>query len=435
MKEFRLALGDSFQEFSYPEEDILEILEPGEFPSPEDERELVKKALASPIDSAPLSQLVKPGNKVCIIFSDITRLWVRHHVFMPFILNELNGGGVKDEDIFALCSTGDHRDCTGEESRELLGVEAYNRLKGRIYNHHARDPREIVHLGTTTFGTPVEINRKVMNADRVILTGGIVYHFLDGWGGGKKAIMPGVCSRASIMANHSLALHPEWGKALDPTVCAGRMGENRLSKDSIEVASFVNPTFLLNVVINTEHKIGAVVAGNWITAHEEGAEICKRHYGVPIKKLSDLTIISCGGYPGDIDFYQAYKILYNADRATRSGGAIILLSECREGMGNEDFYHMFTDYENNMEREIALRKEYTIGGHMAFHTASMAEKFTIFTVSSLPDERVKHASMTPVKTAQEGIDKAKKILGPHPLTYIIPHGHKIFPYFGQCDCP
>jgi Uncharacterized conserved protein len=234
MKKFRLSIGDRCQSFKYEEEDTkVRVLEPAYFPTPESEEALVKKALERPIDSAPLSELVKSGNRVCIIFSDITRLWVRHHVFMPFILDELNRGGVKD--IYAVCGNGDHRDHTEEEFKKLLGERSYDRLKGRIYDHHARDPEELVSLGKTTFGTPVKINKKVAEADKVILTGGIVYHFLDGWGGGKKSIMPGVSSRESIFTNHSLALHPEEDKGLDPAVSAGMMRGNRVSDDAVEV--------------------------------------------------------------------------------------------------------------------------------------------------------------------------------------------------------
>ncbi len=430
-RRFKLAMGDDFVEFDYDDADIIEVLKTKEMPEVEDEKELVRRALSKPIDSAPLREIVKPKDRVCIIFSDMTRLWVRHHVFMPFILEELKIAGVKQENIFAICANGDHRDHTEEEFRKLLGEEAYEFLRGRIYNHHARDEKENIYLGKTTYGTPAEINRMVVEADKVILTGGIVHHFLDGFGGGKKAIMPGVCSRDSIMKNHSLALHPVPGKGLDPTVRAGVMRGNRVSEDSVEVASFVNPCFLVNSVVSPRDKIAYIAAGNYITAHEEGARFCNEYNSVEINELADLTIVSCGGYPEDINLYQTYKTLYNAERATKEGGVIILVSESREGMGNDDFYHMFIDYRDNKEREEALRANYTIGGHMAFHTALMAEKFHIFLLTSLPDEKVREAGMEPIRSVEEGIEKAKAILGSHPSTYIIPKGHKVLPFLKE----
>ena len=424
-----MPIGSKTVTFEYEDHDVIKVLESKPFPniSDQEEKEIVRKALEKPIDSAPLHEIVKKGDRICILFSDVTRLWVRHHVFMPLILKELERGGVNLEDVCAVCGNGDHRDQTEEEFKQLLGEEAYEKLKGRIYNHHARIDEENIHLGETTQGTPVEINKKVLDADKVILTGGIVHHFLDGFGGGKKAVMPGVSSRRSIMKNHSLALHPVPGKGLDPKVGAGIMRGNRLSEDSVEVASFVNPLFLVNAVVSTKHRIAYIAAGNYITAHERGAEFCDQYYKVKIDKLADLTIVSCGGYPADINFYQTYKTLYNAERATKPGGAIILLTESREGMGNDDFYHMFIDYKNNKEREAALRAHYTIGGHMAFHDALMAEKFKIFVVSSLTDKEVTEAGMIPVKNVFEGIEAAKTIVGPHPATYIIPHGHEVFP--------
>ncbi len=427
IKEYQLLIGDRSVTFKYESEDVIATLKSKPFPEIKNEEDIVKNALEKPIDSAPIRSIIRPKDKVCILFSDMTRLWVRHHVFMPFILEELKRAGVKDENVCAICGNGDHRDNTEEEFKTLLGERSYAFLKGRIYNHHARDKKENIYLGKTTFGTPVEINRMVLEADKVILTGGIVHHFLDGFGGGKKAIMPGVSSRDSIMKNHSLALHPIPGKGLDPNVSAGIMRGNRLSEDSVEVASFVNPVFLVNSVVTTNHKIAFIAAGNYITAHEKGAAFCNEHYSVSIKTLADLTIVSCGGYPADINFYQTYKTLYNAERATKPGGVILLLSESREGMGNDDFYHMFTDYSNNAEREKALRENYTIGGHMAFHDALMAEKFHIFVMSSLPDKQIKEAGMTPIKSIEEGIARASEILGEHPSTYIIPHGHEVFP--------
>lgn len=426
-KVFGVAFGDGFVEFEYESENIIEILRPKEMPFVEDEAGLVEEALKKPIDSAPLREIVKPRDRVCILFSDITRLWVRHHVFMPFILKELKCAGVKPENVFAICANGDHRDHTEEEFKRLLGEESYDFLKGRIYNHHANAEEENVYLGKTSFGTPVELNRRLLEADRVILTGGIVHHFLYGFGGGKKSVMPGVSSRKSIMRNHGLALSLVPGKGFDPNVRAGVMRGNRVSEDAIEVASFINPTFLVNSIVSSSRRIAYIVAGNYITAHEEGARLYSEHGSVYIDELADLTIVSCGGYPEDINLYQTYKTLYNAENATKEGGVIILLSECREGIGNEDFYRMFVDYGNNREREEALRSNYTIGGHMAFHMMLMAEKFKIFLISNLPERVVREAGMEPIGSIREGIERAKSIVGPHPSTYIIPEGHKVLP--------
>lgn len=426
-KPFGLAFGNGFIEFDYELDNIIGILKPKEMPKHQSEEKPVIEALAKPINSAPLREIVKKGEKVCILFSDMTRLWVRHHVFMPFILKELKNAGVIDEDIFAICANGDHRDHTEEEFEKILGKEAYAFLKGRIYNHRARNKEEVVYLGKTSYGTPVEINRRLLEADKVILTGGIVHHFLYGFGGGKKSIMPGVSSRDSIMKNHGLALHPEPGKGLDPSVCSGVMRGNRVSEDALEVASFIKPAFLINTIVNPERRIAHVVAGDYVAAHEEGARLYNEYCSVEIEELAELTIISCGGYPEDINLYQTYKTLYNAEKATKEGGVIILLSECREGIGNEDFYQTLVNYRDSKEREMALRENYTIGGHMAFHMALIAEKFKVYLISNLPEDEVKKMGMEPVRSLRKGIEEAKSLLGPNPSTYIIPEGHKLLP--------
>lgn len=421
-----LMYGEKEFQVEFPKDSVKKVLKSKPLPVPESEELLVKEALDNPIDSAPLREIVQNGETACIIVGDMTRLWVRHHVLMPFILDELNKGGIPDKDIFVVFATGDHREQTPEEHRLLIGEEAYKRVK--VYDHNARIDEEMIYLGTTTYGTPVSINRRVVNADRVILTGGIVYHFLAGWGGGKKAILPGVASYETIMKNHSLAFHPEPGKGLNPSVCAGKIEGNPLSDDMVQAASMVGPDFLVNTIINEEyHKIAMVAAGNYITAFKKGCDYVNNHFGVEIAEQAELVIASCGGYPKDINFYQTYKTIYNAHFALKKGGTMILLSESREGLGNEDFANIFTNYKNNKEREEVLREKYSIGGQMGYHAAVIAEENDVIVISSLPDDVVRNMGMLPAKSLEEGLAFVREKHGGIPPAYILPHGGTTFP--------
>ena len=392
--------------------------------APEDD--LVVQALAKPIDSAPLSELVGPGESATIIVGDMTRLWARHHVLLPHILNELNRGGIKDADILIVSATGDHREQSPEEHRKLVGEEAYSRV--RVIDHRARNSEEMVFLGTTSYGTPVRINRHVAGADRVILTGGIVYHFLAGWGGGKKAIIPGVAAYETIMKNHSLAFLPAEGEGLNPAVCAGSIDGNPCSDDMIQGASMARPDFLVNTVVDDDtHKIAAVFAGNYITAYRAGCQFVNSHFGVDLVEPADLVIASCGGYPKDINFYQTYKTIYNAHFALNKGGTMILLSESREGIGSDDFYRLFTDYSDSRARETALRREYTIGGQMGYHSALVAEENDVLLISKLDEQTVKNMGMIPIKSIEEGLAFVEKKHGTIPATIVMPHGGSTLP--------
>ena len=204
MKEFRLAYGETYFTFSFDPEKIIAVLRPKTLPSPESEEAVVKQAMENPVGSPRLREIVKSGETACVNIGDMTRLWARYSVMVPHILDELNRGGIPDENIIIVSATGSHRGQTVEEHAKLVGEDVMRRVPVFDHNCHADD---LVDYGSTSRGTPVRINPRVAAADRVILTSGIVHHFLAGYGGGKKAIMPGVSSFEGIMANHKLSLN------------------------------------------------------------------------------------------------------------------------------------------------------------------------------------------------------------------------------------
>ncbi len=424
----QLPIGNELVTLDYPDSGVIEVLEARPLPAPGKETSLVAEALASPIDSAPLAEIVQDSETACIVVGDMTRLWVRHQIMLPPILEELNKGGIPDQNICILSATGDHREQSPEEHKLLVGEEVYQRVK--VIDHKVQEKDEMVYLGTTSLGTPVRLNRRVVDADRVILTGGIVYHFLAGWGGGKKALLPGVASRETIMKNHSLAFLPGEGQGINSQVCAGKGKGNPCSEDMVQGASMVGPDFLVNAVVNEEtHQLARVVAGNYLTAFEEGCRFVDDHYGVDIDQKADVVFVSCGGYPKDINFYQTYKTIYNAHFALQEGGTMLLVSESREGMGNDDFKAIFSQYSNNLSRESALREDYTIGGYMGYHAAVIAEQHDLLVLSGLPDEQVEAMGMIPIRSLQEGIEFIKNKHGTLPPAYVMPHGGSTLPFW------
>ncbi len=427
----QLPYGDGEYTIEIPDQKVNSILEGIPMNSLDNENAEVRRAMNNPVDSAPLSQLVKNGEKVSIIVGDMTRLSVRHHVLLPPILDELNQGGVPDNDILIISATGDHREQKPEEHRKLVGEDVYKRVK--VIDHRAEVDEELVSVGTTTYGNEVKINRNVVEADRVVLTGGIAYHFLAGWGGGKKAILPGVSGYNTIMQNHTFALHPEPGKGINPEVRAGKVDGNPCSDDMVQGASMVGPDFLVNSVINeADHKIALVTAGNYLTAFNKGCKFVDQHMSVRIKETAPLVIASCGGYPKDINFYQTYKTIYHAHFALQKGGTMILLSESREEIGNEDFASIFTDYDSNAEREAALRRKYTIGGFMGYHSAIIAEDNNLLVLSDLDHELVRSMGMAPVSSLEEALEiAASQHGGDLPRAYIMPHGGTTLPILSQ----
>jgi lactate racemase len=420
---YTLAYGQETLAFQMDEKKVIAVLGAKELPSPESEAALVVKALENPIGSLPLREIVREGETACIVVGDMTRLWVRHHVLVPLLLDELNRGGIPDENITVVSATGAHREQTREEHIKIIGEEAYKRIK--VVDHKCKD-ENLVDLGTTTRGTPVRINPAVHYADRVIATGGIVYHFLAGYGGGKKAIMPGVASYEGIMANHRLALNQD-GPGLDYAVCAGRMSGNPLSEDMVEAARMVGVDFIVNTIVNDRHKIALAVAGDLVNAHEKGCALVDEYFSVPVAEQADLVIASCGGYPKDINFYQTYKTTHNMVPAMKNGGVGILLSQSCEGIGSKLFYDICAGFDDNEARENILRSDFEIAMFMGYTQLLWTQENRFIAVTGLPPEQVREMGMIPAGSLEEALALANDMLGPDYRAYIMPEGSTTFP--------
>ncbi len=277
-KKFSFGFGNGVQEITLPEQQIIHEIEGRPATELGDVPAAVLAALRNPIGSPPLAEVVKPGETVAIIVSDITRAWIKANQFLPTLLDELNAAGIADGDIFIVIALGAHRPHTEEEDVVVCGASVCHRV--RVYQHDARDKNNLVFSGTTSRGVAAWNNKRVMEADRVILTGGIVYHLMAGFGAGRKAIMPGISGYDTIQANHRFCLHPEVGKGLNPNCMSGRTVGNEMHEDQMEIAEFVDPDFLLNVVFTPEGKFAGIFCGHWKKAWEEGCRMVEEIYGI-----------------------------------------------------------------------------------------------------------------------------------------------------------
>ncbi len=315
MQQLELKYGKDSVKFTLPKEDLLGVIDRNKWDLDKTEEEIIKESIENPICSAPLKELVHEGEKICIVIPDITRAWQRSSVYLPYIVEEIKKGGVKDEDIIFLSSTGTHRKQTEEEHKILIGEKLYNNYK--VVDHISTKKEELVYVGKTSYNTPVMINKLALECDHLILTGAIIYHFLVGYSGGKKAILPGISSFQTVMANHALSLCGNLGDGENPNVRAGNIYENPIHNDMLEAASLIRPTFMFNVIIGPDGNIGAAVSGNYIKAHDKGREYVDKIDGVDIKEKADLVISTAGGFPKDINFYQSSKTIVNSREACK----------------------------------------------------------------------------------------------------------------------
>ncbi|KYZ78127.1 hypothetical protein AXX12_00860 [Anaerosporomusa subterranea] len=429
VKEFMLKYGTGEVALTVEEDDILQVIESNLITFDKPEAEIVQEALAHPIGSARLSELVHPGERVCVVIPDITRTWQKTDLYLPFLVEELQRGGVKDEDILFICAVGTHRGQTPEEHRQLLGPELADRFQ--VVDHDSCDKDNLVYLGKTTFGTPVWINKKAMECDHIVLTGGIVYHFLAGWAGGKKYILPGISAYETVMTNHALSLNPVRGEGPHPDVRSGNADNNLIHLDMLEAASFVRPTFLFNV-ITAEGRIAGAVAGHYIAAHDHGRAMVDAIDGVSIKEKADLVIATAGGSPKDVNLYQSIKTLINAREATKVGGTMIILTESPEGLGgNAEVQDMLLNYDSVLAREDALRSNYSISKYVAYFFCESAAKFDLILVSTLDTDLLKKANIKVVKTLDEALALVYAKRGKGLKTHIMPQGANTLPKLGK----
>ncbi len=409
MKKFQFGFGAGSMELSLPSDRILYDIKGTAVEAVDDVPSAVRQALRNPIGAAPLAQTVQAGDKVVITVGDITRAWIKHDQFLPTVLDELNAAGVPDTDISIVVTLGAHRPHTPAEDIAVCGAETCHRVK--VYQHDSHDKANLVQLGTTSGGVPIIINRRVVEADKVILTSGISYHLMAGFGGGRKAIMPGVSAYESIQGNHTFCLHKEIGKGLNVNSVSGKLDGNEMHDDMKQHAAALNPAFLLNAVFTPQGKFTRFFAGHWYDAWEAGCKEVERIYGIPITKQADLTLASAGGFPRDINLYQGSKTIDNAFAATRPGGVAICFLECRDIKEPPDFSDWFK-YTDKYDREIALRAGFTVPGFIALKFAYIAEAISLIIVTQPENaEFVRNAGLIPAFSAEEAMKIAREKLG------------------------
>lgn len=405
--------GTENQTVQVPDENLLGVLTENPVPVGLTGQAEVRRALAAPIGSAPLRQIVRPGEKIAIITSDITRP-MPTAVVLPPLLEELDAAGVSRADITLVFALGSHRPHTEQERRHLAGEEAWHSI--RCVDS---DPGDCLLLGTTAAGTPVEITRVVAQADRRICLGNIEYHYFAGYSGGAKALMPGVSTRAAIQANHAMMVRPECR--------AGALEDNPLRQDIEEAGRLCGIDFIVNVVLDPHKQILRAVAGDAIAAHRAGCAFLDSVYSCPIREKADIVLVSQGGAPKDLNLYQTQKALDNAKHAVRDGGIIILIGSCREGFGESTFESWLRQARTSGELIERIGLEFRLGGHKAAAIAMVLERAQIYLVSQMEPEFARTAFMTPKATAQQALEDAFAQLGPGATVWAMPCGGSTLP--------
>lgn len=419
-EEIEFPYGGSSIKARIPTKNIICILSSRYVKGLENEREAITNSLRSPIGCPPLRDCVSKNDKVVVLVTDNTRPCPDDKLLPP-ILAELEEK-VPRENITIIIALGLHPPLNKDELIKLLGrdiVENYN-----VVNH---DVNQTVYIGTTSRGTPVDINTKVIAADFRISTGHIEPHFFAGFSGGRKSIAPGVFSVRSAYKNHSYKMIEH------ARTRAGILKGNQLHEDLVEQAKMAKLDFIVNVLLNwsiryRERQITHVVAGDFIKAHERGCELERAIAEVKVDHKADITITTNTGAPLDLDLYQSCKGIDTAAEITRDGGIIIVAASCFAGVGPEAFREVHASCSRPIEVLQKVRHEEPLGVQWENQVLARTQlRNDIYLLSELEDSVVKDMMITPIRTIEEGLERAFKVLGSDAEIAVIPEGPLVIP--------
>lgn len=377
----------------------------------------IGEALDSPIGSRPLDEIIDSDDSVLLVVSDATRATGTAQVVNPLV-RRLVQIGVSPSRMAVIFATGIHRRVTEQEQVELLTPFIVQRLK--IIEHDAYDSAKLSSFGQTESGVEVELSSALREYSRVIVVGGINFHYFAGFTGGRKSICPGLASAKTIEATHMLALDFETGTR-KAGVGTALLDGNAVHEECDRVAQLVDPAFGVNTIVGPKKRVVEMFCGDWRVAHSAACATYLDQHSVNLPAKRDVVVASCGGSPYDINLIQAHKALDMASYACKDGGTIVLLAECVDGLGRPDFMKWFDSADSRALAE-RLRTEYEVNGQTAWALLRKAETNRVHLISQLPDDEVKRMRMIPARSISEALEDVAGKSG-----FIMPRGAAVLP--------
>ena len=385
-----------------------------------DERGAVLAALEKPIAARPLREWLKPGGRVCIVFTDITRPTPNDRL-IPWLLGCL--ADVPREDITLLNSLGTHRPNTRAELEQLLTPSVVQNY--RVLNHESENPDALIPLGVTHDGTPALLNRHFVEADVRIVTGFIEPHFFAGFSGGPKGIMPGIAGLRTVMSNHGV------NPINDPNATFGVTQGNPIWEEMRDIALRAGPSFLLNVTLNEQRQITGVFAGDLVTAHRAGCDFVRQSAMQPCDAPFDIVVTTNSGYPLDQNLYQTVKGMSAAAQIVTPGGFILAAARCNDGFPEHgNFRPLLFDHATPQALlDAILRPGFLMRDQWeAQLLALIVLKARVGLVSELSPSDVRRAHLEPVTDITRRLQEELDRLGGDAPIAVLPEGPMTIPY-------
>lgn len=385
------------------------------FHAEKSQEQLVLDALEHPVGSPRLRTLAEGKRNIVIVTSDHTRA-VPSKITLPLLLKEIRSGN-PDADITILIATGLHRPTTEEEQRRMFGNEIVDHEKIAINNAFA--PEQFVELCTLPSGAVFQVNRLAAECDLLVTEGFVEPHFFAGFSGGRKSILPGICSERTVNENHSY-------KAVShPRSNSGMLKDNPIHADMLCAAKAVNVQFIFNVALDGEKKIVAAWAGDLEKAHEAGVAFIRQWSQCPVV-TGDIVITSNGGYPLDQNLYQSPKAMATAEACAGEDGVIIMCCSCCDGMGGAHFGQLIQrGTPDEIDRYLSsIPPEKTIPEQWCTQVCvRVLRKHPVILVTTfLSHDEVRKANMIPASTPDEALEIAYRLKGEQASVVVIPDG-------------
>jgi nickel-dependent lactate racemase len=382
----------------------------------EDPDAVLRKTLQNPNGSPPLLELARGRSSACIVISDITRP-VPNQLILQALLETLEEAGLAREQILILVATGLHRPNEGDELVELVGQEIADQY--RIENHHGQVLAEHTFLGDSPRGVPIWIDSRYVEADLKITTGLIEPHLMAGFSGGRKLVCPGIAALETIKVWHG----PQFLE--DPRADCGILEGNPVHEENTWIARHTGCDFIVNVVIDSQRRPLAFVAGDMEQAFLEGVDFCRDVVTDTVEEPVDIVVTSCAGYPLDTTFYQAVKGLTGALPVVKEGGTIVMAASLSEGIGSPQFEQLFdenTDLEAFVDR--ILNTDYFVMDQWQLEElAKVRRKAKVKIVSDgLPSQTINRLFVESAPTVEQAVADSLQEYGEQARIVVIPKG-------------
>ncbi len=420
LPEFHLPYGKKIISFTIPAPWPVDLIAPAQIDAAPNPSEVVRQALQNPVGGKRIADF-KSAQSVAIAINDKTRP-VPHRHLLPPLLEHLETLFLPlkapFDAITFLIATGTHPPLSPDEFSHVLPQDILSRYP--VVCHNAYEARNLVHLGQTSRGTPIWINRHFIEADLRIVVGNIEPHQFMGFSGGVKSAVIGLGGAETVNHNHALMR--------DPQAKLGQFEGNPARQDVEEMGRLVGVDFALNAVLNGSKEIVEVIAGEPEMLMQTGIPLVRQTYQVPVFAPFDVLIVSPGGHPKDINVYQAQKALAQAALVTKKGGTIILCAACPEGSGSEK-YEAWVSGLTSPETVIQKFQQegFRIGPHKAFQIAKDAVQVRLLLYSDLRPDLAKRLLFNPVEDLAETIDLTLQNLPPTARIGVMPWANATIP--------